>query len=131
MNEFTQTQTVALAQLLGTLDSQVRDDLRSALLQSGDQRYIDLAGSVHDLGDESVANMLTDLNSALAERHLQELREIEDARRRLAAGNINRCSECGGEIGVKRLLSYPVATRCIACQERHEKTHAHEATPRM
>lgn len=39
--------------------------------------------------------------------------------------------ECGGEIGVKRLLSYPVAARCIACQERHEKTHAHEATSRM
>jgi len=101
------------------------------LLQSADQKYADLAGQVHDLGDESVADLLTDIDNARIERHVQELRGIVAARQRLAAGNINRCVDCGDSIGFERLLTNPVATRCIECQERHEKKYAHEAPPRM
>jgi hypothetical protein len=35
------------------------------LLQSGDQTYIDLAGLVHDLGDEAIANQLIGTDDAL------------------------------------------------------------------
>ncbi len=131
MDEFKQTQNAQLAQLFDTLDHQVRDDIVATLLQSGDQRYIDLAGMVHDTGDESVADVLTELDNKHVDRSLQELHEIEVARKRLAEGTINCCIECGGDIGFKRLLAYPVAVRCIACQTQFEKTHAHEATPRM
>ena len=127
----TPSQKAELARTLAALDKQVRDDMRAALLQSGDQKYIDLAGMVHDLGDEAVANELIDLDDALIERHLQELREIEAAKRRLADGSTNRCIDCNDNIGYERLLAYPVAVRCIVCQGQHEKTRTHEATPRM
>jgi len=125
------TDSGKLARKLTALDKQVRDDMRAALLQSGEQKYIELAGSVHDEGDEAVANELIETGDALMERHLQELRAISTARERLESGVIDLCDGCGGEIGLKRLLVYPVALRCVACQDRYEKTHAHEAMPRL
>ena len=131
MNELTQKQNAHLGQLLDTLDNRLHEDIRAALLQSGDQRFIDLAGMVHDIGDEAVADMLAELDNKLVERNIEELGEIEAARKRLAEGNINCCIECGGEIGFERLAAYPVAVRCIVCQGQFEKTHAHGATPRL
>lgn len=131
MTLLTQVQNAGLAKRLDALDLQLRNDIRITLLQSGDQTYIDLAGLVHDLGDEAAANQLIGIDDALIERHVQELRAIEAARRRLADGSIDCCIECGDDIGYERLLAYPVALRCIVCQAQHEKTHAPEATPRM
>ena len=131
MNDFTKTQNAHLARLLDTLDHQLREDIVATLLQSGYQRYIDLAGMVHDTGDESVADVLAELDNKHVDRSLQELHDIELARKRLAEGNIKRCMECRGEIGFERLLAYPVAMSCFACQDQFEKTHAHEPTPRL
>ncbi|HYA21013.1 MAG TPA: TraR/DksA C4-type zinc finger protein [Burkholderiales bacterium] len=128
---FTKTQHAHLARLLDTLDHRLRDDIVATLLQSGDQRYIDLAGLVHDTGDESVADLLAELDNQHVDRCLKELHDIELARKRLTEGTINRCIECRGDIGFERLLAYPVAVRCFPCQEQFEKTHAHEATPRL
>jgi DnaK suppressor protein len=120
-----------LARRLDALAKEARDDIRAALQQSGDAKYAELAGTVHDLGDEAVANELIELDDARIERRVHELREIEPARRRLADASIDRCAECGGDIGYARLRAYPVAVRCIACQGQHEKTYAHEGTPRL
>lgn len=131
MTLLTQVQNAGLVQRLDALDLRLRDDIRATLLQSGDQTYIDLAGLVHDLGDEAAANQLIEIDDALIERHVRELRAIEAARRRLVDGSINCCIECGDDIGYKRLRVYPVALRCLVCQAQHEKTHAHEGAPRM
>jgi len=131
MTPFTPAQNAKLGLCLDSLERQLRNDIRAALLQTGDQRHADLAGSVHDLGDEAVANELIEIDDAIVERHVQELLAIEAARRRLADGSIDRCVECGGDIGYARLLAYPVAVRCVVCQGHYEKTHAHEATPRL
>ena len=124
MTPLTPVQNTGLKRRLDALERQLRDDIRATLLQSGDQTYIDLAGLVHDLGDEAAANQLIEIDDALIERHVQELRAIEAARRRLADGSINRCIDCGDDIGYKRLRVYPVALRCLICQAQHEKTHA-------
>jgi len=113
------------------MESDISDDMLAALRQSGDKQYIDLAGEVHDRGDESVADELIAVENALTERHVRELREIKAAQQRLAAGKIEQCADCGDEIGFERLLANPVALRCIGCQERFDKTHAHENTPQM
>ena len=131
MNTLIRTQLAGVVRAMDARDRQLRDEIRDALVQSGEQKYIDLAGQVHDLGDESVANELIEIESALIERHVRELREIGVVRERLARGEINECIDCGGEIGFKRLLANPVAVRCVECQGRLEKTHAHEAMPRM
>ena len=125
------SQGTELARGIDALDEQVHADIRTALAQAGDRKYLDLAGMVHDLGDEAVANELIEIDDALIERHVQELRAIEAARRRLADGSIDCCVECGGDIGYERLRAYPVAVRCVACQGRHERTFAHQGMPRL
>lgn len=131
MNTRTATALKAVKAAIESRDRQLRDELRDELMRSNDQRYIDLAGSVHDQADESVANELIDVENALVQRHLNELRELERARTRFDDGEINTCSDCGGEIGIKRLQANPVAIRCIDCQEKAENAVAHGAPPRL
>lgn len=131
MKTLTTSQLAGIAAAIDARDRELRDELHAELVQSGDQRYLDLAGSVHDLADESAANELIDVENTLIQRHVRELRAIEAARARLADGTVDECVDCGDEIGLKRLLANPVAVRCIDCQGTLEKIQAHEARPRM
>ena len=131
MKTLTRSKLAGVAAAIDARDRELRDELHAELVQSGDQRYLDLAGSVHDLGDESAANGLIDLQNALIQRHVRELRALEAARMRLGAGAIDQCADCGREIGLKRLMANPIAERCIECQERLEKSHARGARPRV
>lgn len=98
----------------------LRDQIREELLRSDDEQYIDIAGRVHDLGEESVADLLADHNIAMIDRHVTELRKVEAALRRLAVGAFGSCSECGEPIGWPRLQAVPSAARCVTCQSRAE-----------
>lgn len=107
------------------------EEVRDELERSGEQHYVDLAGRVGDVGDDSVADMLTDLSAAIVDRQVREIREIEAARKRLRQESFGVCSDCGGDIGFERLMAYPTAKRCFPCQQQHEKTYAGESTPTL
>ena len=47
--------------------------------------------------------------------------KINSALRRIKDGTYGFCEETGEPIGLKRLIARPVATLCIAAQEKHEK----------
>lgn len=79
--------------------------------------------------NESVANMVADLDAAILDRHVRELREVEAARGRLKTGICGVCVDCGGGIAWERLLANPMSVRCAPCARQHEKTYAHEDTP--
>lgn len=104
---------------------ELREEVRQELLKSDEQHYIDFAERVHDLEDESVADLLVDLELADIDRHIQEIRDIDAALIRLSDGNYGICLECNNEIAMERLKAYPTAKRCIRCQDIYEKTHAH------
>jgi DnaK suppressor protein len=123
-----------IAEIDRLLERQVmgqRHEIRRLLLESDQQHHRDLAGMVGDVGDESVANELTDIGAAFIDRHVHELREAEAARARLAAGAYGTCVDCGLGIEFERLKVFPVTTRCARCARHHEKTHAHEGTPTL
>lgn len=107
------------------------EEIRSELERSGSQHFSDLAGEVADVGDSSVADMLVDQDIAMVRRQVEELTAIEASQHRASSEDFGACEECGAEIGIKRLLAVPHATRCIACQGQHEKMFAHEATPKF
>ena len=50
-----------------------------------------------------------------------ELNETEEALERISSGGYGVCQDCGEEIGVKRLMAYPMARRCFSCKEIFEK----------
>jgi RNA polymerase-binding transcription factor DksA len=109
----------------------LREEIRQDLLESEDQHFIDLAGQVHDLEEESVATFLVDLEHAINGMHIDEVRDIDAARLRMQMGSYGRCSDCGDEVAPERLRAYPTAKRCRRCQENYERNHAGNATPSM
>lgn len=131
MAALTTDETAQLKQILGKRYQQLLEEIRDELARSGEQHYIDLAGRVTDPGDESVADMLADLNAAMVDRQINEVREIDATFKRLAAGEYGSCSDCGADIPFQRLCVYPTAVRCVSCQSVHEKTYSHEGNPTL
>jgi DnaK suppressor protein len=80
MKTFTTSQLADIAAAIDALDRELRDELRDELAQSNNEKYADLAGSVHDTGDKSVADQMIDIGNALIQRHVRELRAVEVAR---------------------------------------------------
>jgi DnaK suppressor protein len=106
----------------------VRDEIE----RSDTREYGKLIGALPgDVGDQSVADTLADLNISIADRHIAELRAIEAAQLRIRNGTYATCIDCGGEIGFQRLSACPTAERCIQDQNRVEKTYAHENMPTL
>jgi len=103
--------------------AQLRAEIHTELITSDNQQYIELAGKVRDREEESVADLLVDLNLADIDRHINEVRDIELALSRIKDGSYGTCSDCQGLIETNRLQAYPTATRCYACQAQYEKTH--------
>jgi len=119
----TQQQTQKLHTVIEQRRESLLAELREDVERTRKDRQDDLAGSAGDAGDESVATLIADLDHADLGRDLNELRDLEAARTRLADGSYGTCADCGGEIGYERLKANPAAARCIACQTRHEKTY--------
>jgi len=131
MAGLTQSQIAGLQRRLQQRRAELRVEIRAELLAADDMRYADLAGRVHDSGDESVADLLADLDVARIDRQIAEIRGIEAALRRIDMGVYGVCRECDGDIAFERLQSQPSADRCVACQEQHERSYAHEGTPSL
>ena len=109
------------------LTEEVREKREQAATEGADEPF----GVVGDAGDESVLRMITDLDITEAGRDVEELRDIDAALRRMEDGSYGTCNECGQEIGYPRLEVQPTATRCIADQEKFEKTFATRQTPTL
>lgn len=119
-----QEQGTELRQALEHRRAELVREIRSDLARVRADTHGDVAGPAADPGDESVFDLIADLNQADARRDVGELREIEAARTRFADGSYGECIDCGQDIGYARLKVSPAALRCILCQTRFEKTHA-------
>ena len=105
--------------------------IHAHVLKTDEDRARLLADRVRDQEDESLADLIVDLDLAEIDRDIQELREVEAALERTRDGRYGRCANCGGSIPLNRLAATPTATRCHHCQEVHEKTYARPATPSL
>ena len=112
----------ALRQRFAALLEEVREDL----LKSDHDRAAMLADRVRDVGDESMADLIIDLDLADTDRDLQELKDVEAALTRMRLRTYGTCMHCGGPIRVERLAAYPTAKRCQPCQVAYEKSYAQQ-----
>jgi DnaK suppressor protein len=127
----TRNQIDEFERLIKERRQQLVTELLEDVARARDESYADVAGSVTDLGDEALADLLSDLDNAEVARDMRTVRELEAALARIADGSYGSCAECDGEIGLERLRAYPTAMRCIKCQEVYEKTYAHPGEPRL
>jgi RNA polymerase-binding transcription factor len=110
---------------------ELRDETGDVLARSRNESYANIAGRVGDLEDQSLADLLVDVNLAEVARDVQEIRAIERALRRIALGTYGICVSCGQPIGRERLEAYPTANRCAVCQRAYEHERATPPTPRL
>jgi RNA polymerase-binding protein DksA len=100
---------------------QLQQEIHDELVKEGSSSSISLAGKVHDKQEESLSEMLTQINLAMLSQHQHELKNLERALMRMEDGEYGTCIDCDAAIAIARLQAYPTAVRCISCQAIHEK----------
>ena len=63
----------------------------------------------------------TIIRSTFFRKSFELISKIDSALKKINDGTYGFCEETGEPIGLKRLMARPVATLCIAAQEKHEK----------
>lgn len=122
-SELTNTQIKEFKKTLMDRLDVVLEETREILKKSDSEQYAELTGRVHDLQEESVADLLVDLNLADIDRHVDEVRAIEAALLRIADLSYGTCTDCNNPIQLERLKAQPTASRCFSCQDKYEHTH--------
>jgi DnaK suppressor protein len=77
-----------------------------------------------DSMDESTEEELYSTQLRLHDRENFLIVKIQDALKRLQAGEIDECEECSEPIGFKRLMARPVTTLCFECKTAREQVEA-------
>jgi RNA polymerase-binding transcription factor DksA len=131
MGTLTEEQNKLYGQRLRQQAEDLRKTIHAELIKSDNEQYVKLAEQVHDTGDESIADLLSDVDIIMIDREINELRATEIALEKLATGTYGTCDDCGGEIEPARLDAQLQAGRCLQCQRQYEKTHAGEAHPSL
>ena len=128
MTTFTKKDREAVLNALESQRTTLLNALKAAAEESGNTQFAEILGrSSGDSGDEALAVTLGDLNAARMDHELRALKALEEARARLDTDDFGLCVDCGVAIPVAPLVANPAATRCVACQERHEHTYAGQA----
>ena len=74
-----------------------------------------------DIVDQASSYTEKNVEMRAINRQIKLISKIDAALKRIKDGTYGFCEETGEPIGLKRLIARPVATLCIAAQERHEK----------
>lgn len=99
----------------------LHDEIRAGLAKARNEGAPEIAREPHDLGDESVADVASDMALADVRRDFKELRDVEIALRRMEQGVYGTCASCHTSIGNARLEAYPTAKRCLKCEAALER----------
>ena len=74
-----------------------------------------------DIVDQASSYTEKNVEMRAINRQIKLISKIEQALKRIKDGTYGYCEETGEPIGIKRLIARPIATLCIAAQEKHEK----------
>ena len=98
---------------------------KSEIIKSNNQALynnsLDDNSTSADIVDQ--ASSYTDKNVEMRaiNRQIKLISKIDRALKKIKDDTYGFCEETGEPIGIKRLIARPIATLCIAAQEKHEK----------
>ena len=87
--------------VLGARVDELEEELRAPRSADWEERAIEMEGD--------------EVQERLKSSALTEIRQIQAALKRIAAGSYGECESCGEPIGEKRLAALPYAVTCIKC----------------
>ena len=74
-----------------------------------------------DIVDQASSYTEKNVEMRAINRQIKLISKIDQALKKIKDGTYGFCEETGEPIGIKRLIARPIATLCIAAQEKHEK----------
>ena len=74
-----------------------------------------------DIVDQASSYTEKNVEMRAINRQIKLITKIDSALKKIQDGTYGYCEETGEPIGIKRLIARPVASLCIAAQEKHEK----------
>ena len=74
-----------------------------------------------DIVDQANSYIDSNVEMKAINRQIKLISKIESALKKIQDGTYGFCEDTGEPIGIKRLMARPIATLCIAAQEKHEK----------
>ena len=74
-----------------------------------------------DIVDQASSYTEKNVEMRAINRQIKLITKIDQAVKKIQDGTYGYCKETGEPIGIKRLIARPIATLCIAAQEKHEK----------
>lgn len=110
---------VVLKDLMKDRRRDIQEELRS-LRETLPAEIVD----VKDAEEQSLDDLMRELNFALMEMKADALRQIDEAIRRLESGTYGVCVECAEAIPEARLRALPFVWLCRTCQEEEESREA-------
>ena len=116
--------------------NEIRSRLQADLARLGDHAHSAIEFTMdrdrdrigRDSMDESMEEELYSTQLRLHDRENFLIAKIQDALKRLHAGEIDECEECSEPIGFRRLMARPMTTLCFDCKTAREQVEADEAT---
>ena len=120
-DELSQAEINELEGILRDRHAQLQEAVSTALEHPDNQELQEIVGGVRDPGEESVADLIADLNLARIDHLSDELRAVARSLTEIETGHYGICNRCGEAIGYKRLKAQPTATLCIEDQRKQEQ----------
>ena len=74
-----------------------------------------------DIVDQASSYTEKNVEMRAINRQIKLITKIDQAVKKIQDDTYGYCEETGEPIGIKRLIARPIATLCIAAQEKHEK----------
>ena len=74
-----------------------------------------------DIVDQASSYTEKNVEMRAINRQIKLISKIDSALKKIKDGTYGFCEETAEPIGLKRLMARPIATFCIAAQEKHEK----------
>ena len=74
-----------------------------------------------DVVDQASSYTEKNVEMKTINRQIKLISKIDSAIKKIKDGTYGYCEDTGEPIGIKRLIARPIATLCIAAQEKHEK----------
>ncbi len=125
---WTESRLIRAASALWGRVAALRADIARELRKHDDERFGLIATNVADSAELSIADVIGDVYLAEIERDVCELREVENALKRINTGTYGICIDCAQAVDPMRLELSPQAARCLHCQQNAE--HSRQRAPR-
>ena len=98
-----------------------KSDLKRSNNEAIYNASMDDNSSSADIVDQASSYTEKNVEMRAINRQIKLISKIDSALKKIQDGTYGFCEETGEPIGLKRLMARPVASLCIAAQEKHEK----------